>query len=164
MNVADWKVLAETLLSQIILFNRRRVGEASKFLLTSYGSRNAKLPNEDVVKSLTKLEQQLCNELTRLEIRGKKGKKVPVLLTKDMVESMDMLNESRSKVGIDKDNPYVFARVGALTHIRGSDCLRNFSKTCGAKDPRNLTLTKLRKQVATLSQIMNLKNNEIPGT
>ncbi|XP_048036265.1 uncharacterized protein LOC125261742 [Megalobrama amblycephala] len=160
-NISDWKVLAETLLCQIILFNRRRVGEASKLLLASYASRSVKPPNEDVVKSLTKLEQQLCNELTRLEIRGKRGKKVPVLLTKDMVDSMDLLNGSRSKVGIDKDNPYVFARVGALTHIRGSDCLRKFSKTCGAKDPRSLTSTKLRKQIATLSQIMNLKNNEL---
>ncbi|KAL1267270.1 hypothetical protein QQF64_002945 [Cirrhinus molitorella] len=130
VNGADWKILAETLLCQIILFNRRREGEASKLLLASYASRNVKPPNEDVVKSLTKLEQELCNELTRLEIRGKRGKKVPVLLTKDMVESMDMLNESRSKVGVSDANPYVFARVGALTHIRGSDCLRKFSKMC----------------------------------
>ncbi|KAL1267264.1 hypothetical protein QQF64_002939 [Cirrhinus molitorella] len=161
VNGADWKILAETLLCQIILFNRRREGEASKLLLASYASRNVKPPNEDVVKSLTKLEQELCNELTRLEIRGKRGKKVPVLLTKDMVESMDMLNESRSKVGVSDANPYVFARVGALTHIRGSDCLRKFSKMCGAKDPRSLTSTKLRKQIATLSQIMNLKNIEL---
>ncbi|XP_026106347.1 uncharacterized protein LOC113078238 [Carassius auratus] len=161
VNGAEWKILAETLLCQIILFNRRREGEASKLLLASYVNRNVKPPNEDVVKSLTKLERELCNELTRLEIRGKRGKKVPVLLTKDMLESMDLLNESRSTVGIDEANPYVFARLGALTHIRGSDCLRKFSKTCGAKDPRSLTSTKLRKQIATLSQIMNLKNNEL---
>lgn len=159
VNGPDWKILAETLLCQVILFNRRREGEASKLLLASYMSRNVKPPNEDVVKSLTKLERELCSELTRLEIRGKRGKKVPVLLTKDMVESMDVLNESRSKVGIDEANPYVFARVGALTHIRGSDCLRKFSKACGAKDPRSITSTKLRKQIAT--QIMNLKNNEL---
>ncbi len=114
VNGADWKILAETLLSQIILFNRRREGEASKLLLASYASRNVKPPNEDVVKSLTKLEQELCNELTRLEIQGKRGKKVPVLLTKDMVESMNMLNESRSKVGIDKANPYVFCKGGGF--------------------------------------------------
>ncbi|XP_026054801.1 uncharacterized protein LOC113040760 [Carassius auratus] len=161
VNGAEWKILAETLLCQIILFNRRREGEASKLLLASYVNRNVKPPNEDVVKSLTKLERELCNELTRLEIRGKRGKKVPVLLTKDMLESMDLLNESRSTVGISDSNPYVFARLGALTHIRGSDCLRKFSKTCGAKDPKSLTSTKLRKQIATLSQIMNLKNNEL---
>ncbi|XP_026081500.1 uncharacterized protein LOC113058050 [Carassius auratus] len=161
VNGAEWKILAETLLCQIILFNRRREGEASKLLLASYVNRNVKPPNEDVVKSLTKLERELCNELTRLEIQGKRGKKVPVLLTKDMLESMDLLNESRSTVGISEANPYVFARLGALTHIRGSDCLRKFSKTCGAKDPKSLTSTKLRKQIATLSQIMNLKNNEL---
>ncbi|KAI7789439.1 hypothetical protein IRJ41_018073 [Triplophysa rosa] len=161
VNVTDWKVLAEAVLCQIILFNRRRVGEASKLLLASYVGRNVKPLNKDVVTSLSKLELHLCNELTRIEIRGKKGRKVPVLLTKDMVDSIDMLNECRSKVGIDKGNPYVFAKVGALMHIRGSDCLRKFSQSCGAKDPKSLTSTKLRKQIATLSQIMNLKNNEL---
>ncbi|KAL1277427.1 hypothetical protein QQF64_024100 [Cirrhinus molitorella] len=39
-NTADWKVLAETLLCQIILFNRRCEGEASKLLLTVYEKRN----------------------------------------------------------------------------------------------------------------------------
>ncbi|CAM4571873.1 unnamed protein product [Leuciscus chuanchicus] len=48
---------------------KKQKGEASKLLITSYVSRNTKPPREDVVKSLTKLEQQLCNELTRLEIR-----------------------------------------------------------------------------------------------
>lgn len=112
VNGAEWKILAETLLCQIILFNRRREGEASKLLLASYVNRNVKPPNEDVVKSLTKLERELCNELTRLEIRGKRGKKVPDLLTEDMLESMDLLNESRSTVGIDQANPYVFTDWG----------------------------------------------------
>ncbi len=64
VNGADWNILAETLLCPIIFFNRRREGEASKLLLASYVSRNMKPPNEDVVKSLTKLERELCNELT----------------------------------------------------------------------------------------------------
>nr|XP_009294007.1 uncharacterized protein si:ch73-269m14.4 isoform X21 [Danio rerio]XP_009301200.1 uncharacterized protein LOC101882062 isoform X21 [Danio rerio] len=160
-NAADWKVLAETILCQIILFNRRREGEASKLLLTVYEKRNVKPANQDVVKSLTKLEQQLCSELTRLEIRGKRGKKVPVLLTKDMVDSLDLLIGSREKVGVTKDNPYVFAKVECSAHIRGSDCLRKYAAVCGAKDPKSLTSTQLRKQVATLCQIMNLKDNEL---
>ncbi|KAL0152474.1 hypothetical protein M9458_052197 [Cirrhinus mrigala] len=160
-NTADWKVLAETLLCQIILFNRRREGEASKLLLTVYEKRNVKPPNQDVVKSLTKLEQQLCSELTQLEIRGKRGKKVPVLLTKDMVDSIDVLNGSREKIGVTKDNPYVFAEVERSTHIRGSDCLRKYAAVCGVKDPKSLTSTQLRKQVATLCRIMNLKDNEL---
>ncbi|KAL1262485.1 hypothetical protein QQF64_007750 [Cirrhinus molitorella] len=160
-NTADWKVLAETLLCQIILFNRRREGEASKLLLTVYEKRNVKPPNQDVVKSLTKLEQQLCSELTRLEIRGKRGKKVPVLLTKDMLTPNDVLNGSREKIGLTKDNPYVFAKVERSTHIRGSDCLRKYAAVCGAKDPKSLISTQLRKQVATLCQIMNLKDNEL---
>ncbi|XP_055955291.1 uncharacterized protein LOC130012119 [Patella vulgata] len=46
-------------------------------------------------------------------------------------------------------------------HIRGSDTLRDFSTSCGAKYPDLLKSTKLRKQIATLSQILNLKENEL---
>ncbi len=114
VNGADWKILAETFALSNHLFNRRRECEASKLLLASYASRNVKPPNEDVVKSLTKLEQELCNELTRLEIQGKRGKKVPVLLTKDMVESMNMLNEAGAKWASTSQSLCFFARVGAF--------------------------------------------------
>ena len=76
---------------------------------------------------------------------------------------VDLLVKYRKQVGIDERNKYVFARgsCGSLNHIRGSDCLRAFSEDCGATEPRLLRSTKLRKQIATLSQVLNLKDNEI---
>ena len=108
-----------------------------------------------------KLEQELSEQFTRLEIRGKRGRKVPVLLTKRVTASLDLLNKYRSEVGVPEDNPYVFARVEAMTPIRGADCLRKFADACKAAHPERLRSTKLRKHVATLCQIMNLKDNEM---
>lgn len=45
--------------------------------------------------------------------------------------------------------------------MRGSDCLRKFAKDCGAKSPETITSTRLRKHVAILSQLFNLKENEL---
>lgn len=156
-----WRNLSETVLAQIILFNRRREGEAAKLLVETYQKRNTAPLNPDVLQSLSKLEQNLSEQFTRVEIRGKRGRKVPVLLTDRMCLSLDMLIKLRSRVGVPITNHYMFARIEADTHIRGSDCLRKFANACQAKFPEHLTSTKLRKQVATLCQIMNLKKNEM---
>ncbi|KAI4802232.1 hypothetical protein KUCAC02_020084, partial [Chaenocephalus aceratus] len=49
----------------------------------------------------------------------------------------------------------------STSFYRGQDCIRLFARQCGAKNPEYLRSTQLRKHVATLSQILNLKNNEL---
>lgn len=160
-NPTAYETLSECLLAQIILFNRRRQGEAAKMPLVTYRDRAAEQPNEDIMKCLSRLEKDLSHEFTRLVVRGKRGRKVPVLLTKGMTSSLDFLIENR---GVERDilesYEYVFARQNTDSHIRGSDCLRKYAALSGAKRPETLTSTQLRKHVATLSQIMNLKDNE----
>ncbi|KAK0142445.1 hypothetical protein N1851_019827 [Merluccius polli] len=55
----------------------------------------------------------------------------------------------------------MFARPAAKTHFRGSDGLRGFAKACGAKCPKALTSTKLRKHAATLSTVLNMTDTEM---
>ncbi|KAL7385829.1 hypothetical protein ABVT39_000841 [Epinephelus coioides] len=156
-----WTQLAKITLTQVILFNRRRAGEVSKMPLSAYLSQNASDPQEDVNVALSDLEKKLCQHFRRIEIRGKRGRKVPVLLTPAMQESLDLLVSKRQKCGVPQDNIYLFARPSAFTCYRGSDCLRQFAKICGAKSPESLTSTKLRKQTGTLSQVLNLSNTEL---
>ncbi|XP_034562753.1 piggyBac transposable element-derived protein 4-like [Notolabrus celidotus] len=49
----------------------------------------------------------------------------------------------------------------AETHLRGSDAIRQIAKECGAKHPETLSSTKLRKQISTLSTVLNLKDHEM---
>lgn len=156
-----WKELAKLTLTQVILFNRRRAGEVSKMPLSSYLLLNPSDLQEDVSETLSELEKKLCEHFRRIEIRGKRGRKVPVLLTPSMQESLDLLVSKRQECGVLKENTYLFARPSALTCYRGSDCLRLFAKNCGAKGPDHLTSTKLRKQTGTLSQVLNLSNTEL---
>ena len=66
-----------------------------------------------------------------VEIRGKRDRKVPVILTPEVKNSIDLLNKTRRAVGIPDKNPYVFARPNrqSLEHLRGWDCLRNLQQS-----------------------------------
>lgn len=82
-------------------------------------------------------------------------------MTPAMQESLDLLVSKRQECGVPRDNMYLFARPSTFTCYRGSDCLRQFAKICGAKRPESLTSTKLCKQTGTLSQVLNLSNTEL---
>ncbi|XP_065817424.1 uncharacterized protein [Labrus bergylta] len=156
-----WTQLAKITLTQVILFNRRRAGEVSKIPLSAYLANNVSDPREDVSEALSALEKKLCQHFRRIETRGKRGRKVPVLLTPAMQQALDLLVSKRHECGVPQENKYLFARPTAFTCYRGSDSLRHFAKVCGATSPESLTSTKLHKQTGTLSQVLNLSNTEL---
>ncbi|KAK7938255.1 hypothetical protein WMY93_001581 [Mugilogobius chulae] len=94
--------------------------------LSAYMSPHSQDALEDLGDALSDLEKKLCQHFRRLEIAGKRGRKVPVLLTPPCRKHWIFLS----------------AKV--------------FSK-----NPESLTSTKLRKQTATLSQVLALSNTEL---
>lgn len=98
-----------------------------------------------------------------LYIRGKRGRKVPVVLTKDVINSIHQLIATREAVGVKKGNTYIFAAPtrDSLCHLRGHDCLSNVAAQCELKNPGVIKSTKVRKYVATVSQILDLDGNEL---
>lgn len=156
-----WMELAKVSLAQIILFNRRREGEVASMPLSAYSSRDTSDPHDDVDWALSEVEKKLCRHFTRIVIRGKRGRPVPILLTPKMLFALELLVKQREACGVLKDNSYMFARPEAMTHLRGSDCLRGFANACGAKCPKSLTSTRLRKHAATLSTVLNMTDTEM---
>ncbi|XP_028286149.1 uncharacterized protein LOC114451599 [Parambassis ranga] len=117
--------------------------------------------HDDVNLALTALEQKLCKHFVRITIVGKRGRKVPVLLTPLMRESLDALTEKREECGVLDENR-LFALPQSVHYLRGSDCIRQLVNECnGIKNPKALTSTKLRKHIATLSTVLNLKTTEL---
>ena len=51
--------------------------------------------------------------------------------------------------------------VNSLGHLHGSDCLCQEADECGAKHPEHIRSAKLRKQIATIAQVINLKDHEL---
>ncbi|XP_056598321.1 uncharacterized protein LOC130416996 [Triplophysa dalaica] len=153
--------LCRSTLAKIIIFNRRRGGEVARMQLKSFLERDTTPLHKDVAVGLTKFEQKLCAHFSRVEIRGKRGRKVAVLLCPDVVEALGLLISRRQECGVLDDNVFLFARPKCLTPYRGQDCLRIYADQCGAQNPELLRSTQLRKHVATLSQVLNLKNHEL---
>ncbi|KAI3351299.1 hypothetical protein L3Q82_005842 [Scortum barcoo] len=117
--------------------------------------------HSDLTEGLTSLEQKLCQHFQCTEIRGKRNRKVPILLTPDMLSSMEALVARRRACGVPDENPFFFSRPEAETHLRGSDAIRQIAKECGAEHPETLSSTKLRKQISTLLTVLNLKDHEM---
>lgn len=101
--------------------------------------------------------------LDMVNIRGKRGRKVPLILTSEIVKSMNALIKYRSMVGVKRENKYVFAAPtrDSLRHLRGHDCLAAVVNKVGLVNPAAVKSTKLRKYIATVSQIVDLNENEM---
>lgn len=152
--------IQSALLTLIIVFNRRRSGEVSRMTLDDYyGTHSASLDSDEF--ELSPFEKALCKSLKRVEIRGKRSRTVPFLLTELMQQTLTLLLKCRETVNIKPTNTYVFACMTGDGYIRGTDCLRKQSNMCGALRPEALRSTKLRKHIAIISQIVNLKDNEL---
>ncbi|KAJ8018131.1 hypothetical protein HOLleu_44050 [Holothuria leucospilota] len=57
-----------------------------------------------VPDGLSNFEKQLCEQFKRVEIVGKKGNTVTVLLTAGMKECVDLRLEKRKDIGIRENN------------------------------------------------------------
>lgn len=84
-----WSNLAKVILAQMIIFNRKREGEVSKMSLATFHSRDKSPLNKDVAVALTEVERLLCAHFEHIETCGKRGRKVLVILTPVMVESLE---------------------------------------------------------------------------
>ncbi|KAF5307229.1 hypothetical protein FQR65_LT18439 [Abscondita terminalis] len=160
-----WSDFASVVLCRVILFNKRRSGEAARMTMENFNLRPSwsQQCTEEFKNSLSPLETKLANELTVVNIIGKRNRIVPVLLTEDMKSFIELLIELRPKGSISPDNPYVFARSEASKlnlPVRGSDCLREACRNASLTSAENINGTKLRKYIATVCQVFNLKENE----
>lgn len=136
INQNTYKMVCQSLLTLIILLNRRRSGEVERIKIKDYLDRDTTQIQEEVLKSLTDVEVRLSNSFIRFVIRGKRGRGVPVLLTSNMKESLDLLIQIRNSCNILESNEYIFAiPFTAFGVYRGSDCLRKAAIDCNASSP-----------------------------
>lgn len=154
----NYNEFAELCLAQIIVFNRKRSGEAQRIRIKDLedGITEDEIPpDSEVNNSLSKFEKELCSSHKRIDIRGKRGSKVSVILTDSMNRNLECLLKIRKGMNIASE--YLFMKTGSQHPIRGCDCLKKYAIECGAKFPQLLTSTKLRKHLATMTQVLGLK-------
>jgi hypothetical protein len=159
-----YDTLNQVTLARLVLFNRRRGGETQRVTVEAYVSRRNKTSNlQEVEEYLTPVEKMLCATFSRIEIRGKKGRTVPVLLTSEIESNIDLLLQHREMAGIHPENLYLFPRsnFNSKEPIRSTDVLRKYAKEANLCKAENITSTKLRKHIATVSQVLNLSRHDL---
>lgn len=161
-NLENFQSLVEMTLVMTIILNRRRVGEVQYMLWKDYEKASTCDPSSDVYSVLSETEKELSKSLIRLVIKGKRGRGVPVLSTKNLQKSINIIREQRCKYGIDETIPYLFPSIRHFSgHFEAHKLLRKFSQQAGCEQVESLTSTKLRKHVAVMVQLLNLKENEL---
>ncbi|XP_063900680.1 uncharacterized protein LOC135120308 [Zophobas morio] len=158
-NYAHWCKLGKSVMLHVLIFNRRRVGEISNIRLADY-QKKSKLEKKQCA-GLNNLEQLLANHFTRMLIMAKRSRPLPVLLDDEQIQYIDLFLSLRKQAGVKEENPYLFGAPLKSQHLSCSVALNEFSINCGAKHPIRLRSTALRKQIATVAQILILNDNEV---
>lgn len=155
--------LSKLTLASVILFNRKSSGEAQRITIDNCHQGSLATMNDDITNSLSPVEKTIISKLTRIEIRGKRGKRVPVLLRKSHINAIDLLLETRDQTQIPETNIYLFPREnhGSNSPLDACEVLRSITAEAKLEQPSLVRSTKLRKHVATISQFLNLNDIEL---
>lgn len=157
-----WTSLAKLTLAHVLIFNRKRVGEAQRLYTETLDKATSAPMDEDVKSCLSELEVKLAETLTRLETRATINRRVPILLTLEMKNSLDLLVDFRYVAEIPPENPYVFAKPGTKEScMRSIDVLIETSIMANLQRPDLIRSTKLIKHIGTIAQVLNLQNHEL---
>ncbi|KAK9873740.1 hypothetical protein WA026_002096 [Henosepilachna vigintioctopunctata] len=158
----SYLALMEVIFCRIILLNRRRPGELERLPLYLYENTDS-LENktyEEFAEVVTPSERILLKSLKRIVIRGKRGRGVPVLFPCDVQNNLKIALKCRNKV-FDQDNIYLFGNPKTSSTISGYKVLKKHAGRAGLKNPEAITSTRLRKHLATLSQLFNMTESDI---
>ena len=161
----DYKELQKLTLARLITFNRRRPGESAALKVRTYKERPDwhTARNDEVEKSLSSVEKQLLRSLDLVEIRGKRGRRVSLIVPPLAKRALGVIVEQRAQFGMLPSNKYVFGIPGKNTHMRGNDAVASSCKSARLKglSPETLKSTDMRKYVGTVTQVLALPENEL---
>ncbi|XP_050516969.1 uncharacterized protein LOC126891734 [Diabrotica virgifera virgifera] len=153
--------LIESVYCRIILLNRKRSGELQRMSFYTYVNSIGNQKYEEFQKAVSPSEKKkLLSSMKTVAIRGKTGRGVPVLFNPEVQNHIDTLLAVRNEF-VPRDNPYLFAPVKSSSHLISYKILGEHAKLSVAKDPTYITSARLRKHLATLSQLLNLSDGEI---
>ncbi|KAJ8956143.1 hypothetical protein NQ314_006769 [Rhamnusium bicolor] len=159
---SEYRNLLEGIFCTVMIFNKRRVGELQRMTVLGFLKNYNNIPSSEFERALTNSEKILYQSLKRIVIRGKRGRGVPVLFDKSTVESIEYLIAIRKNFDL-AENTFLFGVPGTMNSISGYAVLRKHAKIALHDDQRALliTSTKLRKQLATITQIFKMEQNEL---
>lgn len=159
-DVDAYNTLMETIFCRVLLLNRRRTGELQRLPLHIYEQDQNSQKYEEFADVVTPSEKILMQTLKRVVIRGKRGRGVPVLFSNDVQMHISIPLQYRKNI-LQKNNMYLFGKPNTDKPLYGYKVLNKYATLSGAKNPKALTSTRLRKHLATLTQLFNMSDADI---
>ncbi|KAG5882018.1 hypothetical protein JTB14_023071 [Gonioctena quinquepunctata] len=126
----------------------------------SYTSNINKESGSEFDDCINESEKILMESFRRVVIKGKRGRGVPALFTEEMLKTTDLLLEVRANF-VQDTNIHLFANTKSSSSINGSKAVYTHVRRAGARNAAALTSTKLRKHLATMSQVINLSEQDL---
>lgn len=121
--------------------------------------------NSDLYNTLSIEDRKIAENYVRFCIRGKLGQTVPVLLSKELLQCVNLILKYRKQAQVPDKNPYIFGLPGVSKHrykyLRACVLMREFARECNASSSTTLRSTTLKKHIATHCIQMNLNKVEI---
>ncbi|RZC40848.1 hypothetical protein BDFB_011498, partial [Asbolus verrucosus] len=103
----------------------------------------------------------LTNSYKKVVAGGKGSRAIAILFPKNLQRYISLLLQIRQETDtIPKENPYLFAYPGVNNQWKRADVIRKFAHASGVQNPQAISSNRLRKQIGTLMQIMNLSKDE----
>ncbi|CAH0563123.1 unnamed protein product [Brassicogethes aeneus] len=137
-----------------------RVGDVQYIKVDSYTQITTGVNQEECLNALSEQEKLLSKHFKRIITIGKGSKSI--LFPTNVQKYVDALLFGRENNQlVPKENPFLFALIGSKDKwIDGSSVLRKYALSSGATHSKTLTSSRLRKQIATVLQVINLNETE----
>ena len=156
-----YKTLVDITLCLTILCSRRRIGDVQFMHMNDYMFPHEATKNQaEAVQSLSATEKVLAESYKRDITGGKLTRPIVVLFPEKLQRYVDLLLEIRLRLNLVPElNKYLFTYPGVEgmdDWLKGDVLMRKYAKQGGVKDPTLLSSNRLRKQISTVMQLLNM--------
>ncbi|CAH1958498.1 unnamed protein product [Acanthoscelides obtectus] len=157
----EMKKLIQASLILTILFNRKRIGDVQYTKLSTYINYWKPVNQEECEKALSQSEKILTKYYKRIVTGGKGSRPIAILFPQTLQTYIDFFVKIRQEHHlVPENNPYLFGCPGTSKWTRGDVIIRKFAQEADLEFPKQISSNRLRKQIATVMQILNLSKEE----
>ncbi|CAG9764523.1 unnamed protein product [Ceutorhynchus assimilis] len=157
----NFRRLTECIMALTLLLNRKRIGEIQFLKKDTYQNDIPSNHQQEIIDSLTENEKILTRNFKRVVTGGKGSKPVVILFPKKIQSLIDFMLSVRSEC-VSKENNYLFANPKTDSRwLSGYHVLKKLAQQSGVSNKDLFTSTRLRKQIATVLQVMNIGESEM---
>lgn len=157
----EYRRLSEIILSLTLLLNRKRIGEVQYLKVKTYTTETSSIVQDEFSQSLTASEKLLTKSFKRVVTGGKGTKPVAILFPKNVQQFIETMLQVGDKC-VPHTNEYLFANPSTDNRwLSGYHVLQKISKKSGVQNQELFTSTRLRKQISTVLQVINLSEAEM---